>query len=406
MKWRPADKYFLELPRLKEVRNVSWAAECMECWLIKNVSDGDIKRYSKTSYIISKPDTCVIKQYNVSDFLVLLARHRFLVRKCRSRWSCLNRKEQNVTRKDSCWDLKQRLSWGQLVLGIVAGCLNSIVVVNILFSKSLRKNVSLILVSNLALGDTLSCMYSIITASIVVSNRYEDLHHFYDRACSTIGSLFVLGQVTSAFTSLALTIERYLCIVFSMKPDIRLTPRLASLTIAFNWCFAVCTMSVAIYFDLYFKTHFCLPIGFSKLYSPTVLSYTLFFVISLVTFYLLTIPLYVHIYIVVKRSSQQMGVKRESALAKRIGILVGNNLVLFFTPVLTMSLWSSVLNSGVEVPIYSNSVIQQWVPIYCLSINVCLNPFLHAFRNDKFKNALKNNLSSTGNTNHVAPAAR
>ena len=337
MGWRPADKYLLELPTLKEVRNVSWAAGCIDCWLIKNASDSDITRYSKTSYIISKPDTCVIKHYNVSDFLVLLARHRFLVRKCKwSRWSCLNRKEQNVTQKDSCWDLKQRLSWGQLVLGIVSGCLNLIVVVNILFTKSLRHNVSLVLVSNLALGDTLSCIYSVITASIVVSNSYEDLHYFYHRACSKVGPLFLLGQVTSAFTSLALTIERYLCIVFSMKPDIRLTPRLASLTIAFNWCFAVCTMSVAIYFDLYFNNHFCLPIGFSKLYSPTVLSYTLFFVISLVTFYLLTIPLYVHIYIVVKRSSQQKGVKRESALAKRIGILVGSNLVFFFAPVLTI----------------------------------------------------------------------
>ena len=250
-----------------------------------------------------------------------------------------------------------------------------IVVVNILFTKSLRHNVSLVLVSNLALGDTLSCMYSIITAFIVVSNRYEDLHYFYDRTCSKVGPLFVLGQVTSAFTSLALTIERYLCIVYSMKPDIRLTPRLGSLTIAFNWCFAVCTMSVAIYFDLYFNNHFCLPIGFSKLFSPTVLSYTLFFVISLVTFNLLTIPLYLHIYIAVKRSSQQMRLKRESDLAKRIGILVGGNLVFFFTPVLTMSLWSLVLNSGVEVPIYSNSVIRQWVPVYCLSINVCLNPF-------------------------------
>ena len=208
-----------------------------------------------------------------------------------------------------------------------------------------------------------------------MSNRYEDLHYFYDRTCSKVGPLFVLGQVTSAFTSLALTIERYLCIVYSMKPDIRLTPRLGSLTIAFNWCFAVCTMSVAIYFDLYFNNHFCLSIGFSKLFSPTVLSYTLFFVISLVTFNLLTIPLYLHIYIAVKRSSQQMRLKRESDLAKRIGILVGSNLVFFFTPVLTMSLWSLVLNSGVEVPIYSNSVIRQWVPVYCLSINVCLNPF-------------------------------
>ena len=100
-----------------------------------------------------------------------------------------------------------------------------------------------------------------------------------------------------------------------------------------------------------------------------------------------------------------MGVKRESALAKRIAILVGSNLVFFLTPVLTMSVWSLLLTTGIEIPIYSNSVIQQWVPVYCLSINACLNPLVHAFRNDKFKNALKSNLSLKGNTNHVAPAA-
>jgi len=398
MGWRPEDKYLLEIPRLKEVRNVSWAAECMDCWLIKNVSERAIQKFSNSLYNQTRKDTCRISHFNVSDFLVLLARHRFVVRKCRTTRDCLTKKEQNITREDSCWDLKQRLSSVQLVLGIVAGCLNLIVVVNILFTRSLRNNVSLVLVSNLALGDTLSCIYSIITASIVASNRYEYLYDFYLRACSTIGSLFVLGMVTNALTSLALTVERYLCIVFSMKPGIRLTPKLASLTIALNWCFAVSTMSVPIYLDLYkFVSHFCLPILFH--------SYTVFLVASLVTFYFLIIPLYVHIYIVVKKSSQQMGVKRESALAKRIAILVGSNLVFFLTPVLTMSVWSLLLTTGIEIPIYSNSVIQQWVPVYCLSINACLNPLVHAFRNDKFKNALKNNLSLKGNMNHVAPAA-
>ncbi|KAL9987928.1 hypothetical protein ACROYT_G002313 [Oculina patagonica] len=43
MGWRPKEKYLLELPRLKEIRNVSWDAECLDCWLIKNVSEDEIK---------------------------------------------------------------------------------------------------------------------------------------------------------------------------------------------------------------------------------------------------------------------------------------------------------------------------------------------------------------------------
>ena len=277
---------------------------------------------------------------------------------------------------------------------------------NIALTKSLKKNVSLVLVSSLALGDTLNCLHSTTIVSFIVSFSRDDFLNLPDSICSKVGFLWVLGQCTTSVTSVALTVERYLCIVFSMKPHIRMTPRLTVLTIAFNWLFAASMASVAFFFHMYRNNYVCIPISFKDRF-PIQTSYTLALGSMGLVLYLATIPLYIHIYMVVKRSSEQMGVKRESTLARRIAILVGTNLVFFFTPVLSLGGWVLFRNSSIYDTNYSKYVIEEWVPLYCLSINSCLNPLLHAFRNDKFKTALKKNLSfRTSNRNHVIPAAQ
>ena len=414
MGWRPEDKYLLELPRLKEIRNVSWAAECLDCWLIRNVSEDLIEIFNNSQFSQTHPVTCFTNHYKFSDYLMFLARQRFVVRKCRKFFDCIEQKEANVTNSFPCWPTNQRVLSMQLVFGILGGCLNLVVVFNILLSKSLRKNVSMVLVSNLALGDTLICVYSAIMAAIIVGNKYDDLYHYSgsisDIQCPRVGSLWVLGQCTTSITSVALTLERYLCIVFSMKPDIRMTPRLASLAIAFNWFVAVFMMSMAHYLDIYRRNFLCIPITYDMLRVPTETRYTIAMASTGITLYLVTIPLYIHIYTVVKRSSQQMGVQRESTLAKRIAVLVGTNLVFFFMPILLLGLWALVIRSSIGfISVYVERAMTAWIPQYCLSINSCLNPLVHAFRNDKFKNALKRNLPlkcNTSNATRTAPAVQ
>ncbi|KAL9987930.1 hypothetical protein ACROYT_G002315 [Oculina patagonica] len=401
MGWRPEEKNLLELPRLKEIRNVSWSPKCLDCWLIRNVSENKIKIFNNSLFNRSSPHTCFKYHYTFSDYLVLLARHRFVVRNCRSNLDCIERNEANVTTSYPCWPTFQRIVLMLLPLGILGSCLNLVVFFNILFTKSLRKNVSMVLVSNLALGDILACTYSAIMAAVMVNNGYEDLYkypgNFLNTQCPRIGPLWVLGQLTTSITSVALTLERYLCIVFSMKPDIRMTPRLASLAIAFNWVVAASMMSFAHYFHIYRRTLVCIPVALNKLRFPIETLYTIVLVSFGITLYLVTIPLYLHIYWVVKRSSQQMGVQRESTLAKRIAVLVGTNLVFFFTPIISLGVLTFT----------QSSFETKWITPYCLIINSCLNPLVHAFRNDKFKNALKRNLPCRCNASNVtAPAAQ
>ena len=114
--------------------------------------------------------------------------------------------------------------------------------------------------------------------------------------------------------------------------DIRVTPRLSSLAVAVNWVFAYVCRSLLQHIWL---SYFCIPMIYDVRF-PIATHYSFALSTIALTFYLVTIPLYVHIYTVVKRSSQQMGVQRESTLAKRIAILVGTNLVFFFLPILSL----------------------------------------------------------------------
>ena len=172
----------------------------------------------------------------------MLARHRFVIKDCRNLSDCISRKEANVT---NCWRLNQRVVSGQLLFGTLGAILNMVVFFNILFTRSLRKNVSMVFLSNLALGDTLTCVFLVLIASIIVSYRYQDFENVLESLCPRVGFLWVLGQCTTSITSVALTVERYLCIVFSMNPGIRVTSRLAFMVVAVNWVFAALFMSVA-----------------------------------------------------------------------------------------------------------------------------------------------------------------
>ena len=54
-----------------------------------------------------------------------------------------------------------------------------------------------------------------------------------------------------------------------------------------------------------------------------------------------------------------------------------------------------IKSSDEKLSVYSRSTVEEWIPLYCLSVNSCLNPLVHAFRNDKFNQALRKILPST-----------
>ena len=70
--------------------------------------------------------------------------------------------------------------------------------------------------------------------------------------------------------------------------------------------------------------------------SPAIVWY----IMALLVFsYFPVVPLYIHIFIVAKRSGQRVGLKRQLSLSKRIFLVVGTNLILLYIPILAAFKW-------------------------------------------------------------------
>ena len=79
MGWKLTNEHLLVLSKLRGVRyKVSWAAECMDCWLVTSLSESAIKKYNNSIFNAMIPVTCLVNNYMFSNFLALFARRRFL----------------------------------------------------------------------------------------------------------------------------------------------------------------------------------------------------------------------------------------------------------------------------------------------------------------------------------------
>lgn len=94
---------------------MSWIAECMDCWLIKKVDEDALEIYNKSHFTSTSAKECIINHYTFSDYLTMLARHRFVVKECRNLSDCISRTEVNVTKTYFCWRLNQQVVSGQLL---------------------------------------------------------------------------------------------------------------------------------------------------------------------------------------------------------------------------------------------------------------------------------------------------
>jgi len=113
------------------------------------------------------------------------------------------------------------------------------------------------------------------------------------------------------------------------------------------------------------------------------------------TSYFITFIFYIHIYIVARRASQNAGVNRESKLARRIAVLVLSNVFFFFLPAIVFAVVTGFVSHSLEHDCV-DTLISVHFPVAFLCINSFLNPILHAFRNDRFRRALRERIVNTG----------
>ena len=289
-------------------------------------------------------------------------------------------------------------------LSSLALSLNLIVVSVISSFKQLRKSPTLFLILNMAICDFLMALFCISTAIFNVfpdndeevlafthTGSFPDLRSFI-LMCSYVTFVFSVTQLTSVLTSLFLSVEKYLCIVYCMKPDIRMTRKIAIICVSVTWL-AAAVYNICVSIFLYDEVRTKILKGDTLLCSATSHSIgpipvSQFLGFTYIFIFLFTIPLYVSMYLVVRKSSSQMGIKREGSLARKLALLVVTNLTFSAIPLSQLPFLGSMLSfSDLKDEGVSTYVV--WLPFFLLSLNSFLNPFLFAFRHHLVKTHLR-----------------
>lgn len=302
----------------------------------------------------------------------------------------------DVTPLNRCWSDMNKSSLFLVVLATVAMVMNMIVVIVTMRAKVLRENVACCLIASVAVGDLTMALYLlVITATRAVLTYKEMMELLTTKLCHFVGFIFIMSQGISAFTSFIVSLERYLAVVYCINPDIRIFPETARLVVIvvyiISFLFAILPYTALSKY--YVPDSNCVPVS-----NPTGSGYVEYMMIPgavVMLLYISSIPLYIHMYFSIKKSSQLVGIKREGNVARKISLVVMSNMAFFFMPLFTLAV-VNVTPLGSLFPLTDKHIFWKTFMYYSFACNTCLNPSLFAFRNEKFRLALKQQL-------HLAP---
>ena len=416
--WIPSQQ-LLSLPMLKEVHGVTWSQHCFACDLIKTsvnetfFSDdemGDVGEESGDGLSGDGDDDITPCHVTLKEFYLYPDEVKYGVSAqfvkqgfspqcfCDPYSDCFNN-DITITFLRQLYYLPRKLFFSQYALGALAIFLNLIVLVVIITSRILRKNISFILVGSMALSDLLIGVHSVAIAKYnLFSNSNEVIPRVImehdDSNCIYIGMIFTTGQVTAVINSLLLTLERYLVIVYFQRCRRKVRKRTLMVVLSLVWVAAAIFASLPLLGVKTLKYHkwfqCTMPFHTGKQIVETS-DLTLSISAIFVFLYLVSIGLYVLIFCYARKSSVQFGIKREARLARKIAMLVSSNFILFTLPTVLLLVYvysfSDVLFEMAKSfsSMRSFLIVGSWVPVMCFSLNSLVNPFLYPFRHSRFK---------------------
>ena len=385
------DEHLLQLHSLQVIRGVTWSNHCVECTLERKRTNGHVFNALATKPQLQVPIYCVTVNKTMSAFSQMLERFGFITSSCRDVNRC-ETSEAIVSEfsDEKCWVISRGLMVLHCAFGVVSVLLNAIVVVTFVTSKRLWRNIPMILATNMAFSDSLTGIYGVLIASVVLYHGNTTMLHRRQDICPQIGIFWMMGQCGTIITSVLLTLDRYLTLVHSLKPELRITSRLVKASLLICW---TVTLFIAVYprsKGFYGLTPSCVPLTVRQ--GPVVKRFTLGVSVTAFLLYLSTIPMYGRIYQVIKRSSREMGIQREKTVMTKIAILVGTNFLFFFLPTTCLGLITLFMS---DVKEGTSAVVQNlhyWLPSLSVGLNSCINPILYSYRNEKFRQELRSKL--------------
>ena len=405
--WVPDDN-LLELRMLREVIGVTWCKFCPNCTISK---PENLLRNSSRRKLVEecsgRLDKMKFLQFGNTQPKTFV-KNRFIPEcMCVQKSECEFR-QMVMPYFQKSTSLPQQLFYVEYALSPFTILLNLVVLLTILTSRSLRKAPSFILIANMAFVDLLIGIYSISVAKVNISqikSILEELMWAGAKLRPSTGPIFIAGQLISVAISLLLTFERFMAIVYCLKPGKRMTRKVTfiALTLAWGIAFAFALLPVFGVAGLHYNIkRACAPLSYDVAFKSESSVVLLTLLTIILVAYFTNLPLYVKIFWFVKNSGSQVGVKREVSLATKIASLIFTNFVFFAIPIMLIFVFSIYAEYD-ENPFdfggdaFKSTVfkiiIGQWLPVTCLNLNSLLDPFLYAFRHGQFKRELKDRIS-------------
>ena len=316
----------------------------------------------------------------------------------------------------SVTDVTRKSSLALYATGSVALLVNIAVVVFIVLHKSLRNDLAVRLLLNVAVCDALIALVSILfarfnSAQMYIKhlldqlqgkdNGYDAFENKMSKLANIMGPILTCAVTSHVFGSGISMLDKFFKIVFAMKPDVRLGRKTAVVLLVFSWSLSA-TFAVVPIFGIgrmtYTDFFTPLPIDRTDGYLKQRIGFAFGSQIALVILQLVSFLLYVPIFFVAKKSGTNVGVKREAAIARKIALLLCTNFIFFTIPVVLgvsqRAIWEGVFVNSADWKNRALSEVQwtlfvlEMFPVLCLSINSLANPFLYALRHPKLKQQL------------------
>ncbi|XP_032239728.1 thyrotropin receptor isoform X2 [Nematostella vectensis] len=308
-----------------------------------------------------------------------------------------------LTRLNRCWDKTNKINFAMYPFSAASLLLNGMIIAVTATTSSLRSNAMMFLMGNMAFGDfcfTLSLLLMTIAQVSLSFQEYEKLKSTW--YCGSFGCTILFSFLLSVGASTLLTAERYLAVVFAMKPDRRLDTKLARKLICSMYLgfFVVAILPYTLLREKYLYNNYCVPIrpldskNFSYMAAPMFLAFL---------YYFSMVPMYLHIYYKVRKSSQQAGRQNtvNYKIIRRVFLISFSNIVLAIVPAFVHN-WTSDTEwfqdkFGANDTNEAKQIAGATYVYICFAMNASVNSLLYAYRNEKFLNALKRKLGVRDN---------